>query len=137
MKRVFLPLYEHRRRGKPLDYFTSSGVEAAQPQSAGVQQIIQQAPQRANLNYSPSTFSVNAISQIILPRNINRKFLKLQNNNSFNVRINYGVPADSNSELLFASGGVIILSYSDVPVEAVHAISDPSGSGLIYIVEGY
>lgn len=134
-RRVLLPLYEHRRRGKPLDYFTPSGVES--PSSGSGATTIVQPQQRANLNYSPSTFTVNSLSQIILRKNDNRKFLKLQNNNAFDVRINYGVPADSNSELLFANGGVIILSYNDVPVEAVHAVSDPSGSGLIYIVEGY
>lgn len=132
VRKVNPPLYEHRRRGKTLDYFTPSGVEASNnpilPASGA---------DRKNLNYSSNVALVDAISRIIMVKNVNRRFIKIQNNNTFNVRINYGVSADSNSEVLFASGGTIILDGGDAPVEAIHAISESSGSGLLFVVEGY
>lgn len=90
-----------------------------------------------NLNQNISNFSfiATAVSQIIMPYNVKRSYLLLQNNGAADVRVAFGRDADLTSGLVLSSGGGF---YEPIlgTVQSVHGISAAADS-QVTVIEGF
>ncbi len=112
---------------KPEDVWDQ--IDAEQAAVAGVDGL------NLNQNISNFSFVATTVSQLIIPYNVQRSYLLLQNNGAADVRVAFGRDADLMSGLVLSAGGGF---YEPIlgTVQSVHGIS-VAGTSQVTVIEGF